>query len=61
MNDEIQSYAFLELIKFVIIVFIILRISNALKFIIFIISVEFRYFITLSYLPLSRQTHDKFD
>ena len=37
MNDEIQSYVFLELIKFVIIVFVILRISNALNTVIFVI------------------------
>ena len=37
MNDEIQSYIFLELIKFVIIVSVILRISDALNFIIFAI------------------------
>jgi len=35
MNDEIQSYVFLELIKFVIIVSVILRISDALNSIIF--------------------------
>jgi len=37
MNDEIQSYIFLELIKFVIIVSIILRVSDALNSAIFII------------------------
>jgi len=37
MNDEIQSYVFLELIKFVIIVSVILHISNALKSVIFVI------------------------
>ena len=37
MNDEIQSYVFLELIKFVIIVSVILGISDALNSIIFII------------------------
>jgi len=37
MNNEIQSYIFLELIKFVIIIFIILRISNALNSIISVI------------------------
>jgi len=37
MIDEIQSYFFLELIKFVIIVFVILRISDTLNSIIFVI------------------------
>lgn len=41
MNDEIQSYIFLELIKFVIIVFVTLRISDALNSIVSIISVNF--------------------
>ena len=51
MNNEIQSYVFLELTKFIIIVFVILRISDALNFVISIIS------ITLSYLSLVRQPH----
>jgi len=37
MNDEIQSYIFLELIKFVIIVFVILRIFDTLNFVISVI------------------------
>jgi len=41
MNDEIQSYIFLELIKFVIIVSIILRISDTLNFVIFVIPLFF--------------------
>jgi len=38
MNNEIQSYIFLELIKFIVIVSVILRISNTLNFIISVIS-----------------------
>jgi len=37
MNDEIQFYDFLELIKFVIILFIILRIFYALNSVISVI------------------------
>jgi len=37
MNDEIQSYVFLELIEFIIIVFVILRISDTLNYVIFVI------------------------
>jgi len=37
MNDEIQFYVFLELIKFVIIISVILRISDSLNFVIFFI------------------------
>jgi len=37
MNDEIQSYGFLELINFVIIISIILHISDALNSVISII------------------------
>jgi len=44
MNDEIQSYVFLELIKFVIIVSIILRISNALNSVIF--AIPLLYFVS---------------
>jgi len=58
MNDEIQSYVFLELIKFIIIVSITLYISDALNSIVFVIFRKFRYFITLNYLSLTAQTHD---
>jgi len=37
MNDEIQSYIFLELIKLVIIVFVTLRISDAVNSVISVI------------------------
>jgi len=50
MNDEIESYVFLELIKFIIIVSVILDISNALNFVISVISL-------LSYFLLVKQTH----
>ena len=38
MNNEIQSYVFLELIKFNIIISVILRISDALNSVISVIS-----------------------
>jgi len=38
MNNEIQFYVLLELIKFIIIVFVFLGIFNALNFVISIIS-----------------------
>jgi len=61
MNNEIQSYVFFELIKFFIIVFVTLRISNTMNFVVSVISIffhKFCYFITLNYLSLTKQTHD---
>ena len=43
MNDEIQSYVFPELIKFVLIVSVILHISDAL-ILLFLLFCYFRYF-----------------
>ena len=47
MNDEIQSYIFLELIKFVIIVFVILRIFDTLNFVISVIPLLQLSFVSL--------------
>ena len=41
MNNEIQSYVFFELIKFFIIVFVTLRISNTMNFVVSVISIFF--------------------
>ena len=45
MNDEMKSQIFLELIKFFIIISVILRISDALNFVIFVIPLLQLFFV----------------
>jgi len=46
MNDEIQSYVFIELITFIIIVYIILGIPDALNSVIFVIPLLNLFFVS---------------
>ena len=50
MNDEIQSYVFIELITFIIIVYIILGIPDALNSVIFVIPLLNLFFFFFKYL-----------